>query len=661
VTPADLPSTVATVLVTPVTRSRAALAAARLLALAATTAAAAAVALPLLTSGDWLTDLFRTPEPVLAPSFAAAGALLVDTPVARRLGWLLVAVGLSAGGYVLATSWAYLDGGGGPAAWLRGWLWIPALLLVTGVLPQVLPDGRPLPGWWRVPAAAAVLLTVLTTLAVAVPGGPEDPFAVPGFPVALGLLVLAGVASLVVRVGRADEVVRRQLAWVAYALVTAIAATFLAPWWLVALAVLLVPGSIVVAALRYRLFVIDLIVDRTLVGGILLAGTAVVYAAVVTWAGALLGERRGTAPFLAAFAVALAFHPAQTRVRRAVDRLLHGDRGDPLAVLTHLDRALAAAAGPRQALRAGVEVAVARLRLRGSAVRVALPDGGTVVERWGEAAGDDGSFDAPGAVPLVLHGETVGTLLVVPRTGPAGQEPLDERLLAGLAGRLAAAAYAVRLSRDIEESRERLLTAREEERRRLRRDLHDGLGPQLSAVVMTLDTAASALRRDQGDRALALVGSAGRHAKDAVTDVRRLVHGLRPPALDDLGLVGALRATAAGMSEGGPEVVVEGSGDLESLPAALEVAVLRIAQEALVNAVRHAGASRIRIAVSAGQDVVEVEVADDGVGLRAGRTAGVGLASMGERAAELGGSCSIGPGRTRGTTVHAVIPRPVAL
>jgi signal transduction histidine kinase len=176
---------------------------------------------------------------------------------------------------------------------------------------------------------------------------------------------------------------------------------------------------------------------------------------------------------------------------------------------------------------------------------------------------------------------------------------------------------------------------------------------------MTLDTAASALRRDDGERALALVGTAAGHARDAVTDVRRLVHGLRPPALDDLGLLGALQATAAGVSEGGPDVVVEGAGDIASLPAALEVAVLRIAQEALVNAVRHAGASRIHVAVRAGGDVVELEVADDGHGLHAGRTAGVGLASMRERAAELGGSCSVGPGRRGGTRVHAVIPRPV--
>jgi signal transduction histidine kinase len=248
---------------------------------------------------------------------------------------------------------------------------------------------------------------------------------------------------------------------------------------------------------------------------------------------------------------------------------------------------------------------------------------------------------------------------VVPRQRAGSPDRVEERLLAGLAGRLAAAAYAVRLARDVEESRERLLAAREEERRRLRRDLHDGLGPQLSAVVMTLDTAGSAMRRGDGDRALALVGAAAGHAKDAVTDVRRLVHGLRPPALDDLGLLGALRASASALSEGGPDVVVEGSGDIGSLPAALEVAVLRIAQEALVNAVRHAGAARIRVDVRAGADEVELEVTDDGRGLPAQRVAGVGLASMTERAAELGGRCSVDRRASGGTRVRAVIPRPV--
>ncbi|MGY1601960.1 histidine kinase [Geodermatophilus sp. SYSU D00815] len=631
--------------------SRAPVVGARLLAVAATTAAAVAVVLPLATGGTWLPDLFRTPESVVAPSFAVAGALLVGLPAARRLGWLLLAVGACAGAYALATSWAVLGGDDGVAGWLRGWTWAPGLLLVATVLPQVLPHGRPLPGRWRWPLAAALAVTVATTVLLALPGGRRDPFAHPVFVLALGALVALGIASVVVRVRRSDGAARRQLAWVAYGVGATIAATFLAPWWGVSLAVLLIPAGIAVAAFRYRLYDIDLLVDRTLVLAVLLGLTAAVYAAVVGWAGALLSDRRGAAPFLGAFAVALAFHPARVRVQRLVDRLLHGERGDPYALLTRVDAVLREAATPRQALREGAAAVAGGLRLRGAAVEVPLPDGSVVRE---------GSGDLPAVaarVPLVLHGEPVGTLLAAPRAAAAALGPADERVLTDLAGRLAAAAYAVRLSGALEESRERLVTAREEERRRLRRDLHDGLGPQLSAVVMTLDTAASALRRQDPERAGTLLAAAGGQAAEAVSDVRRLVHGLRPPALDDLGLLGALRATTAPLADGGPAVTVTADGDLTGLPAALEVAVLRIVQEAVHNAVRHAGARTVDVTVRSGPHGVEVDVVDDGRGLARDRTPEVGLASMAERAAELGGSCAVGPGALGGTRVHAVLPR----
>ncbi|WP_448614437.1 sensor histidine kinase [Modestobacter sp. URMC 112] len=631
--------------------SRAAVQAARLLAAMACTGTLVALGLPLLVGGDWLPDLFRTPEPVLAPSFAAVGALLAGVPAARRLGWLLLAVGLSAALYVLATSWAFAGGDDGTAGWLRSWSWAPALLLVVTVLPQVLPHGRPLPGLWRLPLAAASALTAATTVALALPSGPRDPFGEPGFTSSVALLLGAGLLSLTVRARRADAVERRQLAWVAYGVVAAIAATFLAPWWGVALGVLLVPAGLAVAALRYRLYDIDVLVNRTLVVAVLFGLTAVVYAAVVAWAGALLGDRGGAAPFVAAFAVALAFHPARLRVQRSVDRLLRGDRGDPYALLTRLDTALREAATPRQALQQGAEVVASGLRLGGTAVEVLLPGGAVVREQAGSVpAGAD-------RIPLVLHGEPVGDLVVTGRSGAPVPEPADGRLLRDLAGRLAAAAYAERLSGDLQESRERLVTAREEERRRLRRDLHDGLGPQLSAVVMTLDTACSALRRDDRERAGGLVGSASAQAADAVADVRRLVHGLRPPALDDLGLVGALQIGVASPTDGGPHVTVEADGDLADLPAALEVAAFRIAQEAVHNARRHAGATRVSVCVRGGADELEIDVLDDGSGLPADRTAGVGLASMRERAAELGGHCEVAAAGAVGTRVHAVLPR----
>ncbi|GAB7191899.1 hypothetical protein NUM3379_26070 [Kineococcus sp. NUM-3379] len=634
-------------------RGRAAVVAARLLAALTTAAVLVAVALPPLTGGGWLPALFRTPEPVVGPSFAVAGALLVGLRPARRLGWLLLLVGVSAGAYVLATSVAYRVGEAGTAGWFRGWLWVPALFLVTAVLPQVLPHGRPLPGWWRWPAAAGIALTVVATALPVLPAGARDPLAVPWVALALAALIACGAASLVVRVRRADGVRRRQLAWPGYGLAVLVAATFLAPPWAVALAVLLVPAGLAVAAFRYRLYDIDAVVERTLVVTVLFGLSALVYAAVVGWSGALLGERRGAAPFLAAFAAALAFSPAQARVKRVVSRLVHGEGSDPYAFLTRLDAALRDAASPREALRAGVAAVASGLRLPAAAVEVPVPGASPVREEVGDVPAD------AEAIPLVLHGEEVGTLRVVPRGGERVLHPAGRRLLADVGNRIAAAAYAVRLARDVEASRERLLTAREEERRRLRRDLHDGLGPQMSAVVMTLDTAGSALRRGDPGRAGALVAAAGAQAAEAVVDVRRLVHGLRPPALDDLGLLGALRAGAAALAQGGPVVDVEGTGRTEDLPAALEVAVLRIAQEAVLNAVRHAGAGRVLVSVRAGEDVVELEVADDGAGLPGDRTAGVGLASMRERAAELGGTCRIEPRVPRGTRVHAVLPREV--
>ncbi|MGY1770279.1 histidine kinase [Blastococcus sp. SYSU D00813] len=631
--------------------SRVALGAARLLAVAAVLAATVAVLLPVVTGGDWLPDLFRTPEPVAAPAFAVAGALLAGLPAARRLGWLLLGVGVSAGVYVLATSWSEWTGDGGVAGWARGWSWAPGLLLAVTVLPQVLPTGAPLAGPWRWPVAAALAVTAGTTLVLALPLQVRDPFDLPGYPALLAVLVAAALASLAVRVRRSDGVARRQLAWAAYGVVATVVTTFLTPGWGVSVAVLLVPAGLAVAAFRYRLYAIDVLVDRTLVAGVLFGLTALVYAAVVGWAGALLGERRGAAPFVAAFAVALAFAPARARVQRLVDRLLHGQRGEPYALLTRVDEALRTAAGPREALRAGVAAVAAGLRLRGAAVEVMLPGGAVVREVSGRSA------PAVADVPLVLHGEEVGRLRAAPRAGAGALDPADHRLLAVLAGRLAAAAYALRLTGDLAESRERLVTAREEERRRLRRDLHDGLGPQLSAVVMTLDTAGSALRRGDGGRAARLVELAGTQAAGAVTDVRRLVHGLRPPALDDLGLLGALRAGAGVLPDGAPEVTVHGRGDLTGLSAALEVAVFRIAQEAVLNAVRHSGARAVEVSVCAEEEQVVVEVTDDGRGLVTGRPAGVGLSSMRERAAELGGRCDVGPADGGGTRVRALLPR----
>ena len=214
-------------------------------------------------------------------------------------------------------------------------------------------------------------------------------------------------------------------------------------------------------------------------------------------------------------------------------------------------------------------------------------------------------------------------------------------------------------------SRERLVTAREEERRRLRRDLHDGLGPRLGAQMLTVGAARLLVRHDP-DAADAALADLEADLEDALADIRRLVYNLRPPALDDLGLVAALREGAVGYCRptagvdggGGLRVTVEAPGRLPALPAAVEVAAYRIALEALTNVARHAGARHcaIRLALDEAGGALCLEIVDDGVGLRPARHVGVGLVSMRERAAELGGVCAIAALPTGGTRVAARLP-----
>jgi signal transduction histidine kinase len=216
------------------------------------------------------------------------------------------------------------------------------------------------------------------------------------------------------------------------------------------------------------------------------------------------------------------------------------------------------------------------------------------------------------------------------------------------------AAHAVRLTADLQRSRERLITAREEERRRLRRDLHDGLGPQLASLTLTIAAARELLRHD-ADGTDRLLQELAIHTQAAIADVRRVIYDLRPPALDDLGLVLALREQAARYSQAGLQITIDAPEQLPSLPAAAEVAAYRIVQEALTNVVRHANARTciVRLALC---DALNIEIKDDGVGLPSGNRAGVGLTSMRERTAELGGTYQIESLPGEGTCIHARLP-----
>jgi signal transduction histidine kinase len=270
-------------------------------------------------------------------------------------------------------------------------------------------------------------------------------------------------------------------------------------------------------------------------------------------------------------------------------------------------------------------------------------------------------------LPLVYQNETLGELILAPRAAGESFSTADRRLLTDLGRQAGIAAHAVRLTADLQRSRERLVTAREEERRRMRRDLHDGLGPTLGALTLKAGSARALFPHDPvaADK---LIGELENDIETAVVDIRRLVYALRPPALDELGLVGALRECAAqytrpvSMNEARSqqkrlEILVEAPEPLPELPAAVEVAAYRIAQEALTNVARHAQACTcvVRFWLA---DGLEVEVRDDGMGVQAERRPGVGLASMQERATELGGTCLIETIAAGGTRVLAHLPLP---
>lgn len=217
-------------------------------------------------------------------------------------------------------------------------------------------------------------------------------------------------------------------------------------------------------------------------------------------------------------------------------------------------------------------------------------------------------------------------------------------MLALVAAPLAVAVHATLLSDQLQASRERIIAAREEERRRLRRDLHDGLGPALTGVALIADAATNLLATDP-ERARELLGALRGEIRTAVADIRRLVEDLRPPALDDLGLVGALRQRVEHLvrrADGGALLVrLDVPGEVPVLPAAVEVAAYRVATEALTNVVRHSTASTAVLRLRCGREL-DLEIADDGSPDGPWRP-GVGLHAMRERAAELGGGFEAGP------------------
>ncbi|WP_067824424.1 sensor histidine kinase [Actinomadura kijaniata] len=633
-----------------------------LLVLAAVAMVAASLALRSGLPGRLRQPLWH-PEAVVALTYTPAAALLLRHLPRLRVAWVVMVAGLAAALYMLALHlgpWLRLRDapGAGAFEWLGLWLWAVDFYLLVLVLPLIFPDGRLVSRWFRpvLAAACAVPLVVCAHLTVdpgvrRVDGGVAIyPLGEIPWPISVTILatLAACLGSVVVRFRRATPDVRRQIAWVMYAGVLAMAVNVVGqavpvPGALRNVVTAAVPVCIVIAITRYRLYDIDVVINRTLVYLGVAAVISVVYLSLVALAGAVASMSGRTAGLVGAIVAGAAFAPVRRSLQRAVDRVMHGER-DPYRLADRLQRRLQTASDPGAALAGAIGLVGEALRATGVVVEVLDREGRVVT------VAQEGSLgDRPRLVPLVWHGDPVGRLVFsVPRSP-------DARLAGIMARNLAELANATRLAADVQRSRERILRTREEERRRLRRDLHDGLGPTLASLAMAVDTARLKLRSDP-EAVDALLENLRATMGRTIGDIRELVYGLRPPALDDLGLAGAIEALGGVVEAGdGPSVQVEVEGDLEALPAAAEVAAYRIVQEALTNVHRHARAGSAVVRLHLNGDL-HVTVGDDGVGMPPSARSGVGMSSMRERAAELGGSCTVGPGPDGGTVVHARLP-----
>ena len=648
----------------------------------------------------WLDRLMRAAgrselSPVRSEGFVLACAVVASATMgaivvwrARHVvGWLMIGLAALVGGSGLAEAYAVygliVEPGALPAArWVSPFseaLFWPVFTCLTLIL-LLTPSGRLPSRRWRRFAGVMVAGSGAWVLATVFADRPADPplqavhnpwaIAFLDVPLAIagwigvlvthGGLIVAGVA-FVRRTRRAVGDERQQLRWVAFG--GAVASVAAVGAFIGALAdqpallgvaattlVITLPLGVTIAVTRYRLYELDRLISRSLLYTLLTIAVAAVYAVVVAALGLVAGSGRvesGVAAVVAAMAVA----PLRSVAQRVIDRWLFGRRAEPFAVVSGLNRRLQTSESPETALQALVDSISSDLRL--PFVAVESHDGTPLAARGEpELARND-------RLALSHQGEAVGMLVLGLRRGEDAFDEGEQALLQDLARHAGAAVRAVLVARDLQTARQRLVAAREEERRRLRRDLHDGLGPQLTAVTLKIDAARNLLRHDveSSDGVLAELRT---DVRGAIDDIRRVVYELRPPGLDDLGLMGALRQHARACTSNGDQLQVRVIGDdIDGLAAPVEVAVYRIATEAITNAVRHARARRCDVKVSVDGDLI-VEISDDGVGFPPQWQAGVGIASMRERAVEIGGSFTLDTSGGRGTTVTARIPTTIA-
>jgi signal transduction histidine kinase len=618
-------------------------------------------------------------------SFALAWILFSRKPSERMavfLSFYLLAYGVWFAGplWIIASFW--------PELALKIFLVISGLIgPSTVILFFTFPDGKFVPSWtrWLVLGSIPIIpLSYTFGIPLSIPSQSYIDWLV--WILGLGLFLGALYAQFYRYRKVSNFIERQQTKWVVYGfavwfLILSVAGFFyarmemftsgsLSTLWIQVnglmwvISIMIFPVSLAIAVMRYRLYDIDIIINRTLVYGVLTASTMGIYVIVVGYLGNVFrSQDKSIIAFLTTGLVALLFQPLRERLQRVVNRLMYGERDDPVAILTILSKRLETTIVPEAVLPGLVETVAQALKLPYVAIETHNREPGTILAAFGEPQEEIERF------PLIHQSEIIGKLVIACRAPGESFSQSERELLRNIARQAGVAVHTIQLTTDLRFSRQRLVTTREEERRRLRRDLHDGLGASLAALHLEMG-ALRRMIRGNPEKAEVMVDETRTRLREGINDIRRVVYQLRPPALDELGLVAALRAQAERFNEkmeldpnpgGDPsmaetlEIKVEAPENLPPLPAAIEVAAYRIVQEALTNVVQHSKASTCFVQLAL-EDELNLKISDDGIGIGDVQKTGIGLHSMQERAEELGGRFAILPGPQGGTLVWVRLP-----
>ncbi|MGH2725013.1 MAG: histidine kinase [Actinomycetota bacterium] len=634
-------------------------------------------------------------------AFSLTGALVAARQSANRVGWLFLGVGLMASVAFSSDAYARYSINVSPLpgmewlAWLSSWMWVFFFTPLVVFLPLLFPDGRlPSRRWLWLAIPAGVAMGAIGVIFALDPGPLPDYRAPIQNPVGVAafegwapiveqqafmvpvVLAAASLVSLVVRYRRSTRQVRQQIKWFLFGV------SLLVAWFVVsipvealgglpplldsvlsALVFMTLPVGAGIGILRHRLFDVDVVVNRAVMYTTLGALFTGVYVGLVVGMGALVGTRGNVLLTAAATAViAVAFHPVREWARRLADRLVYGRRATPYELLSEFADRVGGAYStedvlPRMARLIGEGTGAARaliwLRLGGELRPAAgWPHKSEDVQPVPLAGNDLPTLPGEEAAFAVRdRGDLLGALAVILKPGET-LTPIQEKLLQDLAGQAGLILRNVRLIEELRASRQRLVAAQDQERRRLERDIHDGAQQQLVALAVNLRLARTLSTRDRA-KADELLERLQGEAQEALENLRDLARGIYPPLLADQGLPAALEAQAR-KSPLPVEVHPDGLG---RYPAEAEAAVYFCVLEALQNVAKYAEASRVSVRVWTDDGSLAFAVEDDGRGFdTATTTPGAGLQNMRDRLEALGGTLRIESQPGRGTTVRGTIP-----